>query len=139
MKFKVRILNAVLLALTLAGCTIGNGRICGPQTPAAYCDAEALKDLLHPKPYIDLWEKPGASSDQKMVDWLACGGSPKGRFTPGSQELQKWKTSDDDLSIISAYHRADDQFQRCLIGKGLVWRGRCDLPQSHTFPACGAP
>lgn len=138
MNLLLRFLLAVAVAFALTGCTIGNGRICGPQTPAAYCDADALKALLYPKPYIDLWKNPGASSDQMMVDWLACGGSPKGRFTPGEKELQKWMTPDDQ-STIRAYHRADDQFQRCLLGKGFVWVGRCDLPHSHTLPACGAP
>ena len=33
----------------LIGCTIGNGHICGPQTPQAYCDREAYERLIHPK------------------------------------------------------------------------------------------
>ncbi len=126
------------LVLILTGCTIGNGRICGPQTPAAYCDAEALSALLYPKPYIERWIKPGVSSDQKMLDWIACGGSQNGRFSPSEKELETW-TTPEDPSTIRAFHSADDQFQRCVLSKGFVWVGRCDFSHSKTMPACGAP
>jgi hypothetical protein len=122
----------------LGGCTIGNWRICGPQTPAAYCDAKALKALLNPPPYSDVWVKPGASSAEKMTDWLACGGSANGEFIP-SEEMKKVWRRPEDTSSVPAYHRADDQFQRCLLGKGFVWVGRCDYSHSKSMPACGAP
>nr|CUV13268.1 protein of unknown function [Ralstonia solanacearum] len=45
---------AMATAITLlSGCTIGNGHVCGPQTPALYCDREAYEKLMHPKPYIE--------------------------------------------------------------------------------------
>lgn len=140
--FSVRLLNWVLLCagllFLLGGCTIGNGRICGPQTPAAYCDAKALKALLHPPPYLEAWAKPGASSEEKMTDWLACGGSANGQFVP-SEEMKKVWRRPEDTSSVPSYHRADYQFQRCLLGKGFVWVGRCDYSHSKSMPACGAP
>jgi hypothetical protein len=129
----------LICGLTLVGgCTIGNGRICGPQTPAAYCDAKALKALLNPPPYLDLWDKPGATANEKMADWIACGGKPNGEFIPSEEMKRVWRRPEDTTSIPS-YHRADAHFQRCLMGRGLVWIGRCDSESMRTFPVCGAP
>ena len=129
--------STVALAL-LAGCTIGNWRICGPQTPAAYCDAKALKALLHPTPYFDLWAKPGASTEEKLTDWLACGGEANGEFIPSEEMKNVWRKPEDTTSIPS-YHRANAHVQRCLLGKGLVWVGKCSLESKESRPACGAP
>lgn len=71
MKLKLVMMAVVLIT---SGCTIGNGHICGPQTPAAYCDREAYEELMHPKPYIDKWEKPGASPETRRQDSASCGG-----------------------------------------------------------------
>ena len=76
----------------LIGCTIGNGHICGPQTPQAYCDREAYERLMHPKGLGEYWEKPGMTVDSWRADWIACGGNPNGSYstdTPqrSSQEL----------------------------------------------------
>ena len=130
--------STVALAL-LAGCTIGNWNICGPQTPAAYCDAKALKELLHPKPYRDLWVKDGASEDAKRLDWLACGGEPDGWWKPTENELKRFQRLDDPHEFFPAYRRAGAEFQRCLIRKGLRWTGPCDSQEMQARPACGAP
>ena len=76
----------------LMGCTIGNGHICGPQTPQAYCDREAYERLMHPKGLGEYWEKPGMNVDVWRADWVSCGGNPNGSYstdTPprSSQEL----------------------------------------------------
>jgi len=67
-------------------------------------------------PYIDYWEKPGVSDEQKQKDWIACGGAKDGDFSPPLHRLPG-KTGD-----INAYSKADRIFQRCLIGKGYWWK-----------------
>lgn len=60
--------------LLISGCTIGNGQICGPQTPAAYCDKEAYEKLAHPKPYGTRWIKENGTDEQRLLDIAECGG-----------------------------------------------------------------
>ncbi len=126
------------LAFFLGGCTIGNGRICGPQTPAAYCDARALDALLHPPPYLDLWRKPNATAEEKLADWVACGGERNGEFIPSKETREAFRRPEDTMSLPS-YHRANAEFQRCLLRRGLIWVGRCDSEWMKGRPACGAP
>lgn len=57
MKAIVRI-AMLLMPLGVSGCLIGNGRICGLQTPMIYCDKEAF-DRLNNRP--SLMEKMAAS------------------------------------------------------------------------------
>jgi hypothetical protein len=115
MKFGFSFLAYLTFATILSGCTIGNWNICGPQTPAAYCDAKALKELLHPKPYRDLWVKDGASEDAKRLDWLACGGEPDGWWKPTENELKRFQRLDDPHEFFPAYRRAGAEFQRCFL------------------------
>ena len=131
--------TALVASLLLAsGCTIGNGRICGPQTPVIYCDAEALNALLNPPAYITRWEKIGVSPSEKLADWIACGGRSDGDFVP-SEELKELARRREDGSLLSPYQKAEAQFQRCFLGKGYVWKGGCRYPSNNAFPICGAP
>lgn len=50
-------------AFLMAGCTIGNGRICGFQTPTANCKKEVLERLLSGAPL----EPPPAEVEQRLV------------------------------------------------------------------------
>jgi hypothetical protein len=79
---KTRINTVVLMGVgvVLAGCTFGNGMICGPQTPAAYCDREAYQKLAHPKSYGQYWTKPAMTTESWRQDWVACGGQANGQF-----------------------------------------------------------
>lgn len=67
-------------SLLFAACTIGNGRICGPQTPAVYCDREAYERLMHPKGYGEYWVKDGMTVENWRQDWVACGGMADGGY-----------------------------------------------------------
>lgn len=50
-------------AFLVAGCTVGNGRICGPQTPRANCDKEVLERLLSGAPL----ERPAPEVQERLV------------------------------------------------------------------------
>lgn len=53
----------VTCAFLVTGCTIGNGRICGPQTPRANCDKEVLERLLSGAPL----ERPAPEVEERLA------------------------------------------------------------------------
>ena len=59
MKVMIALWFAICSSCLMIACTIGNGQICGPQTPAAYCDKIAYERLKYPKPYGAHWIKDG--------------------------------------------------------------------------------
>ena len=105
--------------MLLTACVVGNGRICGPQTPVAYCDKEALERMLHPKPLIDDWSKAGLVSKEKIQDWIECGGRRDGNYAASESDF--------------------DQIQRCMLKKGYYYMGQCDNDIMKATPGCGAP
>ena len=42
-------------SILLTSCTIGNGHICGPQTPLIYCDSGANERAMNRKKYMEWW------------------------------------------------------------------------------------
>jgi len=74
MKVLIRSLFVLCLGLLLTACSIGNGRICGPQTPKVNCDKEALQKLQHPTPYLQKWKKVGVTPEMRREDAFNCGG-----------------------------------------------------------------
>jgi hypothetical protein len=64
----------VVMASMLGGCYFGPGGVCAPGIPVIYCSSKEERDqLLHPKPYIDYWEKTDADATQRRVDTKTCG------------------------------------------------------------------
>ncbi|WP_247425012.1 hypothetical protein [Ralstonia pseudosolanacearum] len=125
---------AIAIAL-LSGCTIGNGQICGPQTPAAYCDREAYEALIHPKPYIEKWEKPGTSSEMRGQASASCGGGDSDRAPLFTTAQIRAEQGPGEKEIFS-YYRLHDNWQRCMLKKGYRYTGKC---YSQSSPGCGAP
>jgi len=127
------------LALCSAGCTIGNGHICGPQTPRAYCDREAYEELMHPKPLIKKWEKPGMTEETRNQDSNDCGGGSDARRTPASPGFSPEKIKAEQRpgeEELVAFFRLKDKWERCMLNKGYRYTGECS---SRPSPACGAP
>jgi len=83
----------------LIGCTIGNGQICGPQTPAAYCDKVAYDRLKHPKPYGAHWIKENMTKESRRTDISACGEKGNDIVNFLSHEIQSAKNPDDPNDI----------------------------------------
>jgi hypothetical protein len=124
--------------ISLSGCTIGNGRICGPQTPAAYCDAEAYQSLMYPKPYLQKWEKPGWTAEARMQSSADCGGGFSDRPSPSQKLIRETRQTGE--SEYNATVRLRHEWQRCMIKKGFRYIGECyDNEISRASPACGAP
>ncbi|RKQ57934.1 hypothetical protein C8E02_2239 [Vogesella indigofera] len=126
----MRRLFILFLLVSLSACTIGNGHICGPQTPIFYCDKEAYDKLLHPKPFVELWHKPAVSSNIRLNDWVSCGGYGDGNFTLQSKKM--FPGEDDN----KAYKRLRTEMYRCLIDKGYRYE-RCDEPAFRGDAICG--
>ena len=101
--------------MLLAACTVGNGIICGPQTPRAYCDKEAYEKLANPKAYGEYWVKPGMTKESWQQDWVACGGFSSGQYgayvPPGSND-----------AISSAlWEQKRKQLDACMRAKGYEY------------------
>ena len=130
--------NTLAVCAAVSACTIGNGMICGPQTPIAYCDREAYQRLAHPKPYIENWEKPEADSAVRSKDAVSCNSGF--RFVPQfiAQEQVKAAQRADETEN-DTYHRLMFDWQRCMINKGYRYTGFCSVEYAKVAPACGAP
>jgi hypothetical protein len=109
---------AILCLISLMACTIGNGHICGPQTPQAYCDREAYERLMHPKGIGEYWEKPDKTVEGWRSDWVACGGRPNGDYLPYKPDGPGDKDFDD------AYKKKEKHLWICMTQKGYKFNGK---------------
>jgi hypothetical protein len=96
----------LVFGIQLTGCVIGNGTICGPQTPRAYCDREAYERLTHPKTYSEFFTKAGMTKEGWRADWMACGGRSNGAYgidtPPGSTTAVSIAASDKKVEELSS-------------------------------------
>lgn len=116
MKVLIKPCIAISLGLLLTACTIGNGRICGPQTPVAYCDRAAYERLAHPKAYGDYWVKPGTSVESWRQDWVGCGGMKDGGYSSDAP------SGSPSAVILTAGKRKRDELAVCMKSKGYEYR-----------------
>lgn len=116
MKLPIRLCSIVAFGAFLTACTVGNGRICGPQTPRAYCDKEAYERLAHPKTYGEYWVKPGMTKESWRADWVACGGWSSGQYgaytPPGSS----------DAVSSALWEAARKKLDVCMQSKGYAYQ-----------------
>jgi hypothetical protein len=116
----MKTLHVLLSCLLIVGCTIGNGHICGPQTPAAYCDKEAYEYLMYPKPYGAHWIKEGMTRETHLSDWIQCGGSAD---LDDGVEAKSGMTNKEFYDGLRT-HRA--HIRSCMGSRGYVWIETCD-------------
>ena len=116
--------NAVLwLSTILSGCGIGLGLF-----------PYAVNHNI--KPYLQYWEKEGATSSDRQSDSRECGST-----------LLPTARGQDDIALTpngmkydeKSYDRAMDEWQRCMIKKGYRFAGNCNSESAKEQPACGAP
>lgn len=107
------------LAWLLGSCTIGNWWICGPQTPAAYCDSEAYEKLLYPKTIGKYWEKPGTIGGGSAweSDWVECGGKPNGDYFTGVPN------GSSNEVIFAADEKKRKELAACMLARGYHFTG----------------
>lgn len=121
--------SLILLLFGLHGCTIGNGHICGPQTPAAYCDREAYERLMNPKPSGVRWVKEGMTREGRREDSWACGAARTliaadgPVFTRDDIERERRAT---DANDYGPRGRLFDRWSQCMQSKGYTHMKVCD-------------
>jgi hypothetical protein len=113
----IKLVSTVCISLLLAACTIGNGRICGPQTPAVYCDREAYERLMHPKGYGEYWVKEGVTVESWRQDWIACGGRANGDYSISTPQRSN------DTIITAALEKKVNELKSCMSSKGYHFSG----------------
>ena len=122
MKSFIRLCIVLSSGFLFAACTIGNGRICGPQTPRAYCDKEAYNRLAHPKTYGEYWVKPNMTKESWRADWVSCGGDPSGQYgayvQPGSTSQVIGAASDNKAQKLAS----------CMQSKGYEYQSESKSP-----------
>ena len=115
----------IIVVILFTGCTIGNGHICGPQTPTAYCNKEAYEKLMHPKPYGAHWIKEGMARESRRVDYMQCGGGSDLREGYGVKSVQSNKEFFDGFNVHT------HQLMNCMKSKGYVYLDQCDSRCLH--------
>ncbi len=136
MRRLIRIPSKALLAIALGLAQLLAG--CCP----ALCfvpHGEAFQKLASSRPYLEQWEKPGATNEDRLQASADCGGgrSPDSPFF-SQRQIDAIRLPGE--SETSAYARRFNEFQRCLKGKGYQFIGKCyDNEISRESPACGAP
>ncbi len=100
---------------------------------------EAYRKLAFPIPYLEKWEKPGASAEDRFLASEECGGgrSPNSPyFSPKQIEAVRAPEESEN----AAYAKRFNEFERCLKRKGYRFTGECpDNKITRASPACGAP
>ncbi|MFA5502344.1 MAG: hypothetical protein WC253_06895 [Sulfurovaceae bacterium] len=83
---------------------------------------EVYEKLRNPKPALYYWQKTGASEEQKIRDWVECGGNPKSGGFPWSEVEIKKEMRPGDINNFfykqQAYDRLKIKFGNCMRGKG---------------------
>jgi len=139
MKHRMRLCLLIVMATALTGCTFGNGMICGPQTPLAYCNREAYQRLAHPKPYLENWEKSPINPAERSMDSANCGGGSSNNAPNFSQEGLAAASQPGEKEYETRI-RLHHNWERCMLKKGYRFSGECYNNQtSRAKPACGAP
>lgn len=118
-------LNTLLSCLLVVGCTIGNGHICGPQTPKAYCNKEAYEKLMRPKPYGAHWIREGMTQETRRVDYVRCGGGSN------LKEGYEVKSGQSNKDFFDAFNAHTYQLLNCMKSKGYDYLDQCDARCLH--------
>ena len=119
----------MIVVILFTGCTIGNGHICGPQTPTAYCNKEAYEKLMHPKPYGVHWIKEGMTTEVRRQDSWACGSANTVHaadhvvFSKEKKAAARLPSDQDDYGPDG---RLTKQWEACMRSKGYVYLHQCD-------------
>lgn len=125
MNLPIKQLFTVCASCLLTACTIGNGRICGPQTPAAHCDKVAYERLKHPKPFGAHFIKEGMTKESRLDDTVACGSGRSEYVLFSDEKIQATKLPEDP-NDIQAEGRLNKKWAECMRSKGYTYLEYCD-------------
>ena len=121
MKHFISLWGITSISVSVTACTVGNWNICGPQTPAAYCDSDAYEKLAHPAPYGTHWVKDGITVEQRRKDSWACGAAKTihaADHVVFEKEKENLEKRSEDPNDIAAYLRLRASWVKCMELKG---------------------
>lgn len=96
---------------------------------------EAYQKLMHPKPYIEHWEKEGMTAESRRQDSASCGGGHSDRPGFGAQTVKAAQRPGETDN--ETYTRLSHDWQRCMIKQGYRFVGKCyDNEIGRAAPAC---
>lgn len=125
MNLPIKQLFMIYASCLLTACTLGNGRICGPQTPAAHCDKVAYERLKYPKPFGAHFIKEGMTKESRLDDTVACG-SGRTEYVLFSDEKIQAAKQPEDINDFKAKERLNKHWVNCMRAKGYVYLEYCD-------------
>ena len=99
----------VLSASVLNGCLYGQC-INGP------CALEHSRIVKSIKPYGAHWVKEGMTSDQRLNDWVDCGGDRSGTFSPPINVLSDGEKA--GFSREETRNRLEAEADSCMVSRG---------------------
>lgn len=105
----------------LTGCGVGGMWMTGDPFPTK------------PKAYIDYWNKPGMTEDDRLQAWLACGGQRNGNFGYSTKKHQIAGETNSETE-----QRVENEFQICMLRAGYDYTGNCSDPQMKVQPLCSS-
>jgi hypothetical protein len=112
-----RVLLAMFILLFFSGCNSFTGGY-WKMSEQEYWEA------IHYKPALYSWYKDGVSSEEKLKDWVACGGDKKGITFPWNEVDVKKEMRPDDIDNdhyrYLAFERLQAKFGKCIENKGYT-------------------
>jgi len=134
MKTIIRSLCVVVGVMFLGGCYISrNGYICYLTSPELYCDKELYERASNVSRLVDDWESAGHSEQERMRDWMSCGGGTDGSYLLAPLPSGKQRTtlqSNNDAQIVV------HDIQRCMMRKHYRYTGQCTTSITRLYPPC---
>lgn len=123
-----------LIPLLVSGCSIGNGRICGPLTSPANCDKVTYENLM--RPYGARWVKSGMTRESRLADWVACGGGSN-----LGNGFRKWIQPEPWDKFWPAHQKHDADLRSCMLSKGYAYKSpsQPNKPDECTPEICMYP
>lgn len=98
---------------------------------------EAYQELMHPKPYLQRWEKPAMTTEGRGQDSADCGGGSSSDHAPSFSQKELKTATRSGEKEHETYSRLHHDWQRCMIKKGYRFTGKCyDNEIGRASPAC---
>ena len=102
----------VFFCAGLSGCEI----LCQAGSGTCGMSDEQMDRILRPKPYGELWTKPGMTKESWRQDWVDCGGLSNGQFIDDAPPRSPTAV------ILAASAAAQKKLDTCMQSKGYTFR-----------------
>ncbi len=92
---------------------------------------DTYQRLMHPKPYLQEWEKGGITEESRRLESINCGAGDTDHvgFTKKVPSTLHPGTTDNETDYERLF-----EWERCMITKGYRYMGDCSYRKD--FPSC---